>query len=154
VRIHPFGLGERVERRDLHVTEDPAFSSLSGPPPDGMRAERISVPVECLDEVCRREGIGRIAVLKLDVEGGEIPMLRGAHRMLTGGNVRALVVEYNRAAQLRAGFGERELPDLLRAIFAQVVMIGSHSGIQFDPSHPPDYAELLCLPAGVRMPTW
>lgn len=42
----------------------------------------IEVDSSTVDEICQREGIKHIDVLKLDIQGGELKALRGADRML------------------------------------------------------------------------
>ena len=50
----------------------------------------ISVNLEALDDIY--EG-GLISVLKLDVEGSELKVLRGASRLLSTGRIRSIVFE-------------------------------------------------------------
>ena len=68
---------------ELHVSasDDPSFSSLEG----GRFAEREPLQVETmtLDDAIAEHGL-RPAVVKIDVEGGELDVLRGAARTLAG----------------------------------------------------------------------
>jgi FkbM family methyltransferase len=49
-----------------------------------QRAQReIEVQTTCLDSFCRRNQIDRIDILKLDIQGGELQALRGAHELLS-----------------------------------------------------------------------
>ena len=43
----------------------------------------IDVPVTTIDDVCRKESLPEIQVLKMDMEGGELMALRGAMDMLS-----------------------------------------------------------------------
>jgi len=56
------------------------------------REERV--PVGTLDAFRERHGIGRIHLLKLDVEGHELAVLRGAARALAQGAVEAVQFEF------------------------------------------------------------
>lgn len=58
-------------------------------------AERISV--RTLDGLCEEEGVARIDFLKLDVEGHELAVLRGARRMLDAGAVSLIQFEFGPA---------------------------------------------------------
>ncbi len=52
--------------------------------PDAMMLKNvIKVRVASIDEFCRNEGIDRIMILKMDVQGGELLALEGAEEMLT-----------------------------------------------------------------------
>jgi len=68
-------------RAELHVpaSDDPSFSSLEG----GRFAEGESLAVDTvtLDDVVPEHGL-RPAVVKIDVEGGELDVLRGAVRVI------------------------------------------------------------------------
>lgn len=53
----------------------------------------VQVPAVTLDEFVQREGIGRVRLLKLDIEGAETDALRGASRLLSSGSVDYIIVE-------------------------------------------------------------
>jgi FkbM family methyltransferase len=52
------------------------------------------VPVETLDDYCESRGVRRIDLLKLDVEGHELAVLRGARRMLERGAIDTILFEF------------------------------------------------------------
>jgi FkbM family methyltransferase len=52
-----------------------------------------NVRVMTIDEFCRKEGIGRIDVLKTDTEGFDIEVLRGASPLLEDGRVELIYSE-------------------------------------------------------------
>jgi FkbM family methyltransferase len=58
-------------------------------------SERIEV--QTIDQFCRTEGVGRIAFLKLDVEGHELAVLHGARRMIGDGLVSFIQFEFGPA---------------------------------------------------------
>ena len=51
------------------------------------------VPVETLDGFCEREGIGRINYLKIDTEGADLDVLKGAESMLSRQRVDIIEAE-------------------------------------------------------------
>ncbi|HZR79332.1 MAG TPA: FkbM family methyltransferase [Chthoniobacterales bacterium] len=59
--------------------------------PGTQQSETIEVPVDTLDEFCRREGIYEIDLLKIDVEGFEFSVLDGAKEMLA--KTSSIIVE-------------------------------------------------------------
>ena len=100
------GVG-RVELRQLALSDaagegelfsggtsefDMAVASLGDDkhPPMGASSEAIAVPLARLDEI---EGVDRVGVMKVDVEGHEPSVLRGAGRLLENGAIRDIVFE-------------------------------------------------------------
>jgi FkbM family methyltransferase len=71
---------------------DMAVASLGDDqhPPMGAGSEAISVTLARLDEL---DGIDRLAVMKIDVEGHEPAVLRGAGGLLESGAIRDIVFE-------------------------------------------------------------
>lgn len=53
----------------------------------------LSVECETVDGLCRTLRIDQIDVLKVDTEGHDLAVLRGAERMLTEGRVRFIYIE-------------------------------------------------------------
>ena len=65
-----------------------------GPEVLGCR-RKITVEVTTLDAFCRSEAIGTLDLLKLDVQGFELNVLKGAAGFLAAGNIGCLVLELN-----------------------------------------------------------
>ena len=81
----------------------------------GIAMNRVDpVPVTTLDRYCESHGIERIDLLKLDVEGHELEVLRGASRMLGEKRIRMVTFEFGGChVDSRAFF--RDFHDLLTA---------------------------------------
>jgi FkbM family methyltransferase len=63
-------------------------------PPDLMvETGSIEVETTTLDDFCAREGIGTIALLKLDVQGGELLSLQGATGLLGARAIDLIIAE-------------------------------------------------------------
>jgi FkbM family methyltransferase len=105
VCLVPQALADKPGRRTLYLTRDPACSSLY--PPDS--ALIASVPVlECaaptgeteievssLDRWGSETGIQVIDFLKLDTQGSELDILRGAEGLLASTRMLEIEVEFN-----------------------------------------------------------
>lgn len=95
-----------------------SWSSLAGrtiAEAGGERApsERLTVPTVTLDDYAAEAGIDRIALLKVDVEGGEERVLAGAARLLAEGRVEAALVEVADTTLSAFGTSAAELLELL-----------------------------------------
>ena len=98
-------LSDREGQARLHLTEEPASSSLFEPDAEliarrrGMETmrevARTTIATTTLEAWARTAGVGWIDGLKLDVQGAELAILRGAGALLDGVRVLDLEVEFN-----------------------------------------------------------
>jgi FkbM family methyltransferase len=80
-------------------------------------AERIKVPVTTLDDYLADKQIRRVRLVKIDVEGYELPVLRGFARTLRAlEEPPILVVEIAPGAAAKLGVSRDELPRFMRAL--------------------------------------
>jgi FkbM family methyltransferase len=86
VQVHQIALGSAIATARLAEGHDPAIFHLS----DEGGAE---VAVETLDSFCSKLGITRIDFLKIDTEGHDLEVLKGAAAMLSAGQIAAVQVE-------------------------------------------------------------
>jgi FkbM family methyltransferase len=112
-------LGERTGTAELSVGNElnPGFCTIvPGFSRDGLRKAVIRVPVRALDDVLEERGIGAVRLLKVDVEGAEGLVLRGARRALEARRIEHLIVEMSPQAEetqgLERGATARFLRDL------------------------------------------
>lgn len=114
VRVVAAALGDRVGEASLHHgKEGSSHASLVARP---LLAEKpdstISVPLRRLEDYLHEREVGRIALLKLDVEGFELAALRGAGDRLGPANVDVVQFEYG-GTTMDAGATLRDLYALL-----------------------------------------
>ncbi len=102
VRVHDFGLDERSGRTEFaYLGGDHSGSSLLAP-----RRTRAAVEVtegqpaytQTGDEFCAKNAIESIDFLKVDVEGGDLRVLRGFARMFERGAIGLCQFEHNAKA--------------------------------------------------------
>lgn len=99
VKLVPKGVGARAERRDLHTSPLNLTNSLYKRDillNDGTDLHKVSEAIEIvsLDAYCLENGVERIDLLKIDVEGHEIPVLHGARDLFARKAVGCCVFEY------------------------------------------------------------
>jgi FkbM family methyltransferase len=112
VEVREAALADEPGRRDLtHVIDQPGWSGLAArPTPSDGPTETLVVRCERLDDVLGDEVRPRL--LKIDVEGAEALVLRGAQRMLRAH--RPLVAfEHGRGSAEYHGSGPAEVHGLL-----------------------------------------
>jgi FkbM family methyltransferase len=105
VRFVPLALGSERGSRQLYVTADPAAASLYQPDEETIRRRpelrsatvtgTVEISLVTLDEWTREAGIPAVDAIKLDVQGAELDVLRGAARTLETVRALELEVEFN-----------------------------------------------------------
>jgi FkbM family methyltransferase len=82
VEVKPMAAAEKVGQLLLKLGADPAFHSTTaivrGREGDGS----VTVPADTLDNLWAAAGTPPVSFLKIDTEGGEISVLRGAEKLL------------------------------------------------------------------------
>jgi FkbM family methyltransferase len=105
VRVYACGLSDRTTRATFAITgatngrlgeaQTEAHSERGKSVPDA-RADHLVVDVASIDEVIRES----VSFIKLDVEGEELPVLRGAVRHITSDAPLLAIAAYHRAADM------------------------------------------------------
>lgn len=81
VQTHPIALGETTGNAELVAM--PGGGGLSSfAPANPQEGERTRVPVRRLDDIVDAAWFSRIRLVKIDVEGAEYSLLRGARRLM------------------------------------------------------------------------
>jgi len=116
VRYFPYALFSDDRGCRLTITREPACSSIYRPvetlyrryPGCGiMHPEReVFVPSTTLDAFCREHGVESVDAMKLDTQGSELDILRGATQALSGCSLIDVEVEFNPLYEKQPLFGE------------------------------------------------
>jgi hypothetical protein len=92
------------------------FNSLGQPMRPGEEVVRVeSVEVVTLDDYCRERAVGAVDLVKIDVEGAELWVVRGAAALLGQPAAPVLVCEFNERTAAAVGSSCRELRRVLEA---------------------------------------
>jgi FkbM family methyltransferase len=106
VEIRASAVGDVVGRVELHRKEHAGHHALSDVGAS-RTIDRVEVPCTTVDEVMRDEGIETVTLLKVDVEGFEPEVMRGASAGLSSGAIRRVLFEYSPEFYRRRGLDER-----------------------------------------------
>ena len=101
VVVNNLAVGDRAGELSLYDYSDHPGSQHASLLPGvidslhGAKARSTTVAVVTLDDYCAERRVERIDLLKIDVEGFEANVLRGARRLLESGCVSAIQFEFN-----------------------------------------------------------
>jgi len=131
--VRPFrvALGEREGNAELLIAnaEHAGQNSLGGFVHQGVEVlRRETVRLRRLDDVIREEGLARVDLIKLDVEGAEVRVLRGSSMVLR--ELRPLLLfEVLEESLRRQGSSGEELFDLLRRFQYAICVFDAQTGL-------------------------
>ncbi len=110
VDLQDLALGDQNADSDLYVVEDWAAGCNSLRPPDvAARTSPVSVHVVRLDDWLTEHKIDRVDFIKLDVEGAELSILKGALRLLKGASRPVILAEVQDTRTLPWGYRARDI---------------------------------------------
>jgi FkbM family methyltransferase len=99
--FHPYNcaLSSREGTADLFLYPDSRLNSLEANAPytslGNSRPEKISIETTTVDIFCNKHGIEEIGLLKVDTEGHDLEVLKGASRLLSARRIRFVITEFN-----------------------------------------------------------
>jgi len=121
VRAFQVALAQTGGKARLYHARDPVGNSLGKDPLWGVEGEEVQT--EALDNLLEESGIGRVDAIKIDVEGAEELVLRGAIRCLTSYNP-IVIFEFNPGCAARLGLSPDGARDFLQSLNYEFVILG------------------------------
>jgi FkbM family methyltransferase len=116
VEVVALGLGAKPGPATLHVTKDPSGNSLYPTVADvverfpalagGQVEHTVDIELTTLDEWCAQAGRARVDVIKVDTQGSELEVLKGAAGALEHVRAVEVEVEFNPLYEGVALFGD------------------------------------------------
>lgn len=122
------GVGESSGSIDLYVPLTEGNHTPTMVPNDGGQA--VSVAITTLDEFFAERGSARIDLLKIDVEGFEPDVIRGADGLLRSGRIAAILCEFNDHWLGRRGTSSDDLYAMIRGYGFQECGIQYQAGVE------------------------
>jgi FkbM family methyltransferase len=151
VEISATAVGDAVGTATLHTSRrNRADNRLHRSHETADAGEEIGVPLITLDAYCAQNGVDRLDLLKVDVQGWEVAVLRGARATLARLRPAHLLLEISPAHLRHAGASSEELLSL-------VAELGYASWSLADPRAPVplrDDAALATLPSAEFVDVW
>jgi FkbM family methyltransferase len=112
---------------------------------DFGKGEHVEVPAVALDDWCRDLRLERWDAMKLDAEGSELAVLRGAQSSLDKFRP-ALILEINAVVLEQGGISPSGVADFLLEHGYCLFRLGFRRLEPWDPAKPANFSEALCLP--------
>lgn len=82
VQIFPVAAGQVTREVELHLADDLAYASTIAVIGEHGNDQVMTTLMRKLDEIWQQVGAPQVTVLKIDVEGGELEVLKGAEELL------------------------------------------------------------------------
>lgn len=106
VRLHSVAVGAEDGRASFHVAQTIGHSSLYDLEAEDLVREKIDVTVKPLDSVV--DPAARVSLIKVDVEGAELDVIRGAKRLLENAPECSVVAECGPSHLKRIGVSTQD----------------------------------------------
>jgi len=151
VSVIPAAIGATSGLADLHLAHGvhAGHNTLGGfAHDDVVRASLERVPIEPLDSVIARLGLGRVDFLKIDVEGAEARVIAGASTILTTMRPLMLIEVNDKALRAQGNCADSLLAALREQLRYEVFVFSSLTGL-LEPRHNDDpvSANIVAVPA-------
>ena len=97
INVSLLGLSNKAEKKTFYLSESNNLNSFKKPNERAWgfeKKETTMVETNTLDNICSINNIKHIDILKLDVQGSEIDVLKGSKLFLSAGEISLIYVEW------------------------------------------------------------
>jgi len=127
--------------RELHHSFHEGLATMF---PSSYRSTKVGVVrTEVFDKVFAEAELGRLDVMKVDVEGAELPALRGAYITLEKYKP-VILMEVNEETFNAAGYTTNDVVDFLEHLNYTIFLLGNGKVIQVKRQELPNFANIVC----------
>ncbi len=141
-------VSERAEV-EAEFFEAPGSQASSMFAPAALGSHPITVPMVCLDDEIERLGHAVVDLVKIDAEGADLLVLRGARRSLEAQRIRLVQFEYHQP-WLHAGATLHAALELLDAAGYDAYLLNGHGLCRFDGRRAPEIFHYMNFVAVAR----
>jgi FkbM family methyltransferase len=116
VQVRNVGLAAEPGELELMENSSSVMNSFLPTGRDGWGdiVNRVKVPVTTIDAYCEAERIEQVSLAKIDTQGFDVQVLRGAERVMRAGRVKLVLIEITFSEMYRAGASPDQVYALLR----------------------------------------
>jgi FkbM family methyltransferase len=141
VTLNSSAVCEREGGVEFDVCKEPSMSSMAAAGKLERSLARIRVPGVTLDAYCQTHGVWP-SLLKIDVEGAELLVLRGAESLLSrpAGRAPAIIFECLTSTYARFGYGQEAVVTYLKSFKYEIFRMGEDGGLTSDFGQPGESA--------------
>ncbi len=146
-KIYHIAASDRAGTIDFyHCQEKSGCHSTLPNVPLNFKIKKIFVPADDLDSLLAREGAGKIDVIKMDIEGGEVAALRGLQKTIAENPHIAIVTEFAPDWVSAAGITPLKFLQNLSALNFKIFAILPDKLIPITTDTDEDYKKILPKP--------
>jgi FkbM family methyltransferase len=113
IKAFLFALGEKASKSSIYRLEasNEGMNSLAK---EGEKGEKIGVcSIYSLDQIMTEKNLPIPDLVKIDVEGSELNLFKGAKQLITSKNPPTMIVELSRVTMNRFGYEPEDLVDYI-----------------------------------------
>jgi FkbM family methyltransferase len=143
IEICKFGVSDKKGVVKFYKCADDAYNSLGHHPMFAVK-EVVEIEVDSLDNFCRERKISKVDILKIDAEGADYLVLKGAREILGFNESPVIFCEYNKSISEGYDFSRDDLILFLKERSYKVYELKNNGIVEFDPVNS-DSNEIICM---------
>lgn len=149
VRLNKVAVSSSTGIACLHLPTTDNLGAASLRTPRTFSGRTVQTSCVTLDSYCARNQIEAINVMKIDVEGAELDVLRGGETVLGGRLKPAILIEFAESLQRAFGSSCSQLQQWLETRGYHLFRVGESFLRPYDPKDAEEsYVNVLALPSG------